>query len=264
MSLKKFKEMRGRLVDHEEVPGIGIVGRLKIGEKVVSANGREHPKSLDYFKPDAPKQYQDLFHEAFGEKPQKIEIIFISDDVTHSCNLQYELRGDKGGLFAKGDGESFEIFHTDHWVPWGKERLCEKYGSIENFKAEAVKHCLSFAGWETRLTLRFLIPKIKGLLAEWQLSTKATKSSIGQITGAFDKVQLFAGTIINIPFDLSVEMSVQDGHQSKRKYPVLKLIPNASFENLQILKTYVQAGIQPWKAGVLTDSKILELQAAKK
>ena len=248
------------MVDNEQVrPGIGVVGRIKIGEKRVSDKGKEYPVSLDYFRADAPKQYQDLFHAAFGDKPRKIEIIFISDDITHACNLQYELRGDAGKLFARGDGETFQVFNTDHWVTMTKPAIEEKYGSIEAFKKESEKFCKSFSGWETRLTMRFMIPKIKGLLGEWQLSTKATKSSIGQITGAFDKVQQFAGTCINVPFDLGVEMATQDAHQSKRRFPVLQLIPNASFENLQLLRSYVQQGLPTWKEGILTDEKILQL-----
>lgn len=256
--------MRGRLVDNEQVrPGIGVVGRIKIGEKILSKNGKEIPTSLDYFRADAPKQYQDLFGSAFGDKPRKIEIIFISDDITHSCNLQYELRGDGGKLFARGDGETFQIFHTDHWKTLTLNDIIAKYETVERFKEESAKFCQSFGGWETRLTMRFMIPKIKGLLGEWQLSTKATKSSIGQITGAFDKVQEFAGTVINVPFDLTVEMVTSDAHKSKSRYPVLQLIPNASFENLQLLRGYVEQGLPTWRQGVLTDDNILRLKEAK-
>ena len=255
--------MAGRLVKSEVRPGIGIVGKIKIGEKRVNEKGKEYPAALDYFRADAPLQYAALFREAFGEKPNKIEIIFISDDLTHACNLQYELRGDKGGLFAKGDGETFQVFNVDHWSTWTKDMLVEKYGSIEAFLKASEKHCMSFAGWETRLTLRFMIPKIKGLLAEWQLSTKATKSSIGQITGAFDLVMNFAGTVINVPFDLTVQLAKSDAHGSKNKFPVIQLIPNASYDNLRLLRSFVDSGQEVWKNGVLTDERILQLKSGE-
>lgn len=259
--------MLGRLVDQQEAfrPGIGVIGKIKIGEKTISKNGKEIPRSLDYFRADAPKQYQDLFTGTFGDKPQKIEIIFISDDLRHGCNLQYELRGDSGKLFARGDGHTFEIFRADpgQWQTITLPEIVAKYGSLEQFKIASEKHCLSFSGWETRLTMRFLIPKIKGLIGEWQLSTKATKSSIGQITGAFDKVMEFAGTVINIPFDLTVEMATSDGYQSAKRYPVLKLIPNASYDNLQVIRSFVEQGLPTWQNGILTEDKILQLKSGK-
>lgn len=238
-----------------------MVGKIKIGEKKVSANGKEYPSALDYFRVDAPGQYAKLFHDAYGEKPKKIEIIFISDDPAHSCNVQYELRGKSGGLFAKGDGETFGVWSQDHWVWKTRKELEKEYGDMEVFKGKAAVSCQSVTGWKVRLTMRFMMPKIKGLIGEWQLSTSGAASSIGQITGAFDKVLEAAGTVINLPFDLTVEMVKSDRHNSTSRFPVIQLIPNATLENLAILREHMQKGLAPWSQGVLTDEKILLLES---
>lgn len=254
--------LTGRLLDaHVQRPGIGVVGKIKIGEKRLSPSGKEYPAALDYFRVDAPAQYARLFTEAYGERPQKLEIIFISDDPAHACSVQYELRGDKGGLFAKGDGETFAVWSGDKWVFSTLAEILEKYGSLETFKTKSAQFCNSKTGWKVRLTMRFMIPRIKGLIAEWQLSTSGIASSIGQITGAFDQVKEAAGTVINLPFDLSVEMAKGDRHGSASRFPVLKLIPNATFENLKLLREHVERGFAPWKLGILTDEKIMLLES---
>lgn len=260
--------LKGRLTDVVlGKPGIGLIGKIKIGGKQLKQGKNPndprsyYPVSFDYFVPQAPKQYVDLFHKAFGDQPNKIEIIFISDDIRHSCNVQYELRGDDGNMFARGDGENFEIYNADKWVPMTKAELEIKYGSIESFKKESERFCGSFNGWQVRLTMRFMIPKIQGVIAEWQLSTGGVNSSIGQITQAFDLVLAKAGTVINVPFDLSVEKVTSDAFKSKKKYPVLKLIPNVSVENLTAIHEALADGVELWRQGLLTDDRILELKS---
>lgn len=251
---------KGRLLDMQTVsPGVGVVGRLKIGEKRLGKNGKEYPAALDYFRVDAPENYAKMFREAYGEKPRTLQITFISDDVTHACNLQYELRGDSGKLYAKGDGKNFAVFNVDHWVFLPEEKIIEKHGSIQAFKDAAKQHCNSSKGWEPRLTLRFMLPKIKGLIGEWQLSTKGLESSIKQIVGVFDQVLNSAGTVKMLPFDLSVTLAKGDTHGAARQFPVLQLIANASIENLNIIREAIDRGSDPWRAGLLTDERILLL-----
>jgi hypothetical protein len=250
--------LNGRLTDREiKRPGIGIAGKIKVGEK----NEKGYPVSLDYFK--AEGQFSDMFYQVFEDQPKRIQIAFISDDLTHSCNLRYELRGKDGKLFSRGDGQNFEVLHNGKWVFKSAVELASEYGSVEDFKEKAKQYCKSSKGWETRLILRFIIPKIKGLLGEWQFSTKAEKSSINQIVSAFDQVKENAGTIIMIPFDLVVEKVSGDQYGVKKRYPVVKLIPNASPESLVTVKQFIESGRQPWEVGLLTDDRVLQLKPAE-
>ena len=66
------------------------VGQIKIGIK--NANG--YPQSVDYFIPTG--KYAGLFTQAYGEKPQTIQIVFPDDDPAKVCNERYEYRDDDG------------------------------------------------------------------------------------------------------------------------------------------------------------------------
>lgn len=76
------------------------VGQIKIGIK--NANG--YPQSVDYFIPTG--KYAGLFTQAYGEKPQTIQIVFPDDDPAKVCNERYEYRDDDGRLIAAGDGDT--------------------------------------------------------------------------------------------------------------------------------------------------------------
>lgn len=43
-----------------------------------------------------------LFTQAYGEKPQTIQIVFPDDDPAKVCNERYEYRDDDGRLIAAG------------------------------------------------------------------------------------------------------------------------------------------------------------------
>ena len=73
------------------------VGQIKIGMK--NANG--YPQSVDYFIPTG--KYAGLFTQAYGEKPQTIQIVFPDDDPAKVCNERYEYRDDDGRLIAAGN-----------------------------------------------------------------------------------------------------------------------------------------------------------------
>ena len=80
------------------------VGQIKIGIK--NANG--YPQSVDYFIPTG--KYAGLFTQAYGEKPQTIQIVFPDDDPAKVCNERYEYRDDDGRLIAAGDGDTFQVW----------------------------------------------------------------------------------------------------------------------------------------------------------
>lgn len=73
--------MKGRI--NRPTPGVKRVvlprvGFIKVGLKEVGKNGKEYPKSVDYFIPTG--KYAGLFTQAYGEKPQTIQIVFPDDD----------------------------------------------------------------------------------------------------------------------------------------------------------------------------------------
>lgn len=253
-------------------PPLPIIGNIKIGEVVKGNGGKEHPTSLDYFKPTG--DYAKLFTDVYGEKPNNIQIIFISDDNNHSCLEEYDARDGKGRRAGYGNGEDVYLFHVkgDKYLLWNTDKQKHEEHTMKEdeeyvkFNAEKDREYIGKYSkdkglkWQVVLTLHFVIPKIKGVFGVWRFQTRGAKSSVLHIVNSFDTVKGSAGTIINIPFDLTVEMVKSQKPDSKSRFPVVNLIANISQQNIEMLGEYMQQGKDIRKLGMLTEEKLLGLQ----
>ena len=113
--------------------GLGRVGFIKVGEKRKGKNGKEYPVSLDYFRCHADKAYQEQFTQALGEKPNRIQISFLSNDPAHACNARYELRDKCGKLYCQSDGQTFKVSAGEQWTMISLPEILNKYETLENF-----------------------------------------------------------------------------------------------------------------------------------
>lgn len=237
--------MKGTIIrDVEEEIRIPIIGKIKIGQKTETGG----TQSLDHFR--AAGDYAHYFHEAYGERPTSIIIMFLSDDYSKSCYERYELRkGPK--LYAYGDGKDFRVYNEerDEYVNMSKDDAKDR-------DILAGLHRKLNSKWEVVLDLKFIIPAISGVFGIWSLSTKGEKSSIPAIKGAFAAVHKFAGRVTGIPFDLSVKKVVSNKPESKSKYPVIQLVPNVSQGHLEKVRDYIS---NRDFIGLLTEEKIDEM-----
>jgi hypothetical protein len=219
-----------------------ILGKIKVGQK----SDRGAPQSVDYFICDS--KYASFFKAAYGEKPQTIQVIFVSDDTSESCNERWECRDSGGKLAGYGDGEDYYLY----------DPTSDRYVLVDTSSHEG-KQLLKQAGkWEIILTIKFIVPAIRGVFGVFTYSTKGGKSSVPQIRDAFDMVKEQAGTVVNIPFDLTVKKVKSQKPNSKSLFPVVSLVPNLAPENMAILKTYLEQGktVQELGAGVINDEKV--------
>lgn len=234
--------MTGRIHRPEEVGALELpeVGRLKIGRKQTSSTGKEYPVSVDYFIPTG--KYASLFSEALGEKPTTIQVIFPSDNAEKVCNERYEYRDDKGALVARGDGNVFEVWDGQKYAPFG----VDQYPNIIQQIVNRYPTRRGLDGWDVVLTLRFIVPAVRGVVGVWQFSTKGRASSVRNIRESFDGVQQMRGTVTQTVFDLSVQFAKSNKPGVNSRYPVVSLIANDTRiaeireammpkENLQIL-----------------------------
>lgn len=196
------------------------IGRLHIGKKQVGQNGREYPVSVDYFIPAG--KYAAMFTAALGEKPQTIQVIFPDDDPEKVCNERYEYRDDKGALVARGDGRLFEIWDGKKYAPYS----IEQYPDIMAQIAAKNPTKRGAENWDVALTLRFIVPAVRGVVGVWQFSTKGAASSIKNIRNSFDGVQLMRGTVTQTVFDLSVQFAKSNKPGVNSRYPVVSLVAN--------------------------------------
>lgn len=197
-----------------------------------TANGKERPTSLDYFRADG--QYAALFHKELGPNPRSLPIIFLSDDLRECCHERYELRqGSK--LYAEGDGETFKVWSA----------TAKKYVTLTNAQEPGLGARLkqeAGGDWQTILTLRFLILPLRSVWGCWSFSTKGEASSIPSIVAAFDAVKGIAKTVVGVPFDLTVKMVKSQKPGSESKYPVVRLVPNVGETHLQMLGELKEQG----------------------
>lgn len=215
--------MGGRIVRNEpdaailELPEIG---RLHIGKKQAGQNGREYPVSVDYFIPSG--KYAGMFTAALGEKPQTIQVIFPDDSPEKVCNERLEYRDDKGALVARGDGRVFEIWDGKRYAPYS----IEQYPDIMEQVTAKNPTKRGADNWDVALTLRFIVPAVRGVVGVWTISTKGGQSSIKNVRNSFDAVQMMRGTVTTSVFDLSVHFHKSNKPNQNSRYPVLELVCN--------------------------------------
>lgn len=215
--------MGGRIVRPEQgndILELPEIGRLHIGKKQTGQNGREYPVSVDYFIPSG--KYAGLFTAALGEKPGTIQVVFPADDAAKVCNERYEYRDDKGALVARGDGQVFEIWNGQKYAPYS----VEQYPDIMQQITAKNPTKRGADNWDIVLTLRVVVPAVRGVVGVWQFSTKGRASSIKNIRESFDGVQRMRGTVTQTVFDLSVQFAKSNKPGVNSRYPVVSLIAN--------------------------------------
>lgn len=196
------------------------IGRLHIGKKQKAQNGREYPVSVDYFIPAG--KYAGMFTAALGEKPQTIQVIFPDDSPEKVCNERYEYRDNAGALVARGDGRTFEVWDGKKYAHYS----IEMFPDIMQQVARNNPTKRGDDNWDIVLTLRFIIPAVRGIVGVWQFSTKGKASSIKNIRESFDGVQMMRGTVTQTVFDLSVQFAKSNKPNTNSRYPVVSLIAN--------------------------------------
>lgn len=215
--------MGGRIIRPEQ--GVGIlelpeIGRLHIGKKQMGQNGKEYPVSVDYFIPAG--KYAGLFTKALGEKPSIIQVVFPSDDAAKVCNERFEYRDNSGALVARGDGQVFEIWDGKKYAPYSVDKFPDIMDQItaKNPTRRGAEN------WDIVLTMRVVIPAVRGVVGVWQFSTKGKASSVRNIRESFDGVQMMRGTVTGTVFDLSVQFAKSNKPGDNSRYPVVSLVAN--------------------------------------
>lgn len=199
------------------------IGFIKTGYK----DERGIPRSTDYFI--ATGLYKSHFQQVYGEKPQKLEVVFYTDDADHACNERYEYRDSQGRVYARGDGKEFEVWNKDHYDIFNMDANPDLMDRIAG-KIESKN------GWQVVLTLRFLLPKVNGIVGYWEYTTRAEKTSINHIRDSYDAMLANRGFVKGIIFDLTVETAKSSKPDTKSRYPVVQLVANMSEANIESVR----------------------------
>lgn len=220
-------------------------GKIKVGTTVPAKTkeGKDYnrPTSIDYFR--ATGKFAETFHKIVGPNPKQITIVFISNNIPDVCNELYKC-WDDGKLWGWGDGVDFVVFDESK-----KKRVNCKAGDP----------LLSGKKWDEYLTLKFVIPAIKGVVCEWVFETKGKLTSIPSIRQSFDFIHSRMASIVGIPFILSVEKVKGYSPGEAKNYPIVSLTPAITEEAMDLVNNYLSIpGNQLSKIAplMLTDEKM--------
>ena len=224
--------MKGRIIRPEnETTRLRFprIGKIKIGMK----NAKGFPQSVDYFI--ATGKYAGLFAQAYGDKPQTIQIVFPDDDPETVCCQRYEYRDDGGRLIASGDGETFKVWDGNNYITMTHTQYPNIMDSIGR-RFPNKEYQKTGDGWRVRLTLNFIIPLVRGVVGVWTFETNGNASTIPQITDAFDTMLIERGFAKGIIFDLNVKFATTQKPGDNSRFPVVSLVANESAENIARIK----------------------------
>lgn len=205
------------------------VGFIKVGMK----NAKGYPQSVDYFVPSG--KYAGLFTQAYGDRPQTIQIVFLDDDAEKVCREEYQYRDDAGKLIAWGDGETFNVWDGQKY----NELSVKDYPKLMQGVARKYPNRIVRAGgdgWQVTLTLTFIIPLVRGVAGVWQFITKGAASSIPGIRDTFDAMLSERGFVKGIIWDMNVQFAKSQKPGETSRYPVVSIVPNESEGNVAKVK----------------------------
>ena len=128
-------------------------------------------------------------------------------------------------MVARGDGSTFEIWDGKKYAPYSVERIPDIMEQVAKRNPKKPRN-ENDNGWDITLTLRFIVPAVRGVVGVWQFSTKGAASSIKNIRNSFDGVQAMRGTVRNTVFDLSVQFAKSNKPGVSSRYPVVSMVAN--------------------------------------
>jgi hypothetical protein len=199
-------------------------GKLKTGMRIRTSEGKEYPKSLEYFNVE---KFAEL-KEAYGEKPAMFVVMFPSDEPPNffDCNFEHwggrKQAGQEGTLIRRCDGETclHRINETIAGKSYGagEESGCVCQGLKDDDK-QRCRYTAYLKAWIVNPhTNKIENPKCYLFETHSQNSGDAIYSALNDVR------ILTGGALRGIPFSLSVKM-VSGKEDAKQKFPIWSLLP---------------------------------------
>jgi hypothetical protein len=207
-----------------EIRRLPRVGKVRLGVKVQGAKG-EYPKAVDWFVVNADDSTSPeaaaKFHQAYGEKPRRLEILLPSNDPNIFFQQWYRRYGKSTGLVCKGDGEKATQVNAETGEMEDiacKPEECEWY---------AKKHCRTVG------SLLFILPKVG--MGCWQIDTGSFYSIVNLNSDIEFVRTLTGGRVAMLPLSLVIKPKEVQVEGKKKTVFVMSLAiedldPKALFE----------------------------------
>jgi hypothetical protein len=235
--LKQQKESEDVMIQGlSQVRRLPRLGKIRLGIKKLTKDGKEYPAEVDYFilDPETPSEEENAklvseFQKLYGEKPKQIDIMIPLPDATIVFPQWYK-RYAQGVLRCKGDGDVAgcisEEFAKDLTIirprPEGgvevkcAGKLCPYYTS---------KKCSESA------TLQILLPSLPGM-GVWQITT-GSYHSIVNVNSCLEYVGALCGRVHMIPLTLERREQEITYEGKKSKHFILHINMDKKLSDLQ-------------------------------
>lgn len=250
---RTFTEVAG-VSDRQGMPRIG---KLRLGEKGISARGAAYPKEIDYFRidPDAgllPEERQRIiekFSRLYGERPTVLTDVFFPADsrpFVFPNSLEAWVRTEAGSKrICSGNG--VEATRLDMATgTWNPIQCCH------------VADCEIFAAGRCKLIsrLRILLPRVT-LAGYFQVDT-SSKSSTANILDLINQLERLFGRLTSIPLVLSREPKAITYEGKATTHYILHLrAPNVDLDEMKRLVATNQLALSAAPAELEIDDEDL-------
>ena len=238
-----------------QVKRLPRLGKIKMGVKVKSDKGIEHPQKTDYFV--CPPEVQAIY----GQKPKVLDILIPVEDEEKWAPQYYKLYSRTQGLVCKGDGcNASRLIDT----ATGDRAHKTTTQAIRKDWECAGRKCpdyLSKEGCKEVMSLMFILYEVPGM-GVWQIDTSSVNSIIN-INSCADYIRAVFGKISWIPLQLTIEpKEVQNPESGKRQTVyVLNLRNNMVLLDMVETTKKFQAQLPDQKRLLLPAADDTEVQA---
>jgi hypothetical protein len=193
-------------------------GKIRLGEKRKTKDGKEYPAKLDYmlFDPTDETLLPKL-HQQFGDKPDKISVCFASEDVNIVFPQWYKCYG-ATGLLCKGDGVT-----ANRVADGGTFIECE-CPTPEHCEYAISKGKQGKPGCKQLASLQFFLTEFDQMFV-WQIDTTSFHSIVN-VNSALDIMKRTLGRISFIPVTLILKpQQIQPDGKKQIAYVLDVIIP---------------------------------------
>lgn len=206
-----------------------VRGKITTGEKGLSKEGKEIPKSLDYFD---ISDFTEL-RAAYGEKPNKLVLIFPSNNIEDFIFTEYSQWGGKGKTAVKKrycDGESCTFNAADKVNGKAIEPGTSCPCVCKQFNLTGDDACKCYTSIKA-----FVVNPNTGKIENhipYKFENHSVNSSDNVLTEIIKISQITGGRLMGVPFLMSVTMKETLKAGEKRKFPIWSIQAVGKIDNV--------------------------------
>jgi len=237
-------------------------GKITTGTKGLSSKGKKIPKSLDYFN---LQKFPELI-EVYGDKPNKLIIVFGLEDETLFFQTEYVLwaRSEKGAWKKRScDGE--ECTHHVPEVIDGKKfnrgdvHECFGCGSSD-CSIPSDDQCKCYTGFSA-----YVVDPGKGRivsLTPYRFQTNSVNSGDNLLSELYLVKSQYGKIPRGLPFELTVDMMEVQTDKGKNKFPLWNLKAYGTMEQINSFVQRTQLPTNENNSIIADPSKLLQSKAS--